>query len=169
MTVFVLTSMIFLVTLGLTASALYFFVEAPAGKKRMRARLAAIEEASVRPTIGDEFEMMREQVVGQLPTLNRLLLQIPILTRVHLFVEQSAMNITVAMLMLISFAIAFVVFLIGLVTFLPVWLVLGFAAAAGAIPFFVVQFKRRRRFSKFEEQFPDAIDMLGRAVRAGHA
>jgi tight adherence protein B len=33
----------------------------------------------------------------------------------------------------------------------------------------VVAFKRARRFSRFEELFPDGIDLLARAVRAGHA
>jgi len=42
-------------------------------------------------------------------------------------------------------------------------------AAAFATPLLVVSFKRGRRFSKFEELFPDAIDLLARAVRAGHA
>src|SRR5262249_5678372 len=37
------------------------------------------------------------------------------------------------------------------------------------IPFLVVVFQRRRRLRKFEEYFPEALDLLGRAVRAGHA
>ena len=37
------------------------------------------------------------------------------------------------------------------------------------IPSLVIAIKRQRRFLKFEEQFPDAIELLGRAVRAGHA
>ena len=44
-------------------------------------------------------------------------------------------------------------------------IVLGTAA----IPFAVIVVKRRRRLRKFEEVFPDAIDLLARAVRAGHA
>jgi tight adherence protein B len=33
----------------------------------------------------------------------------------------------------------------------------------------VVYARRQRRFNTFEEQFPEALDLLGRAVRAGHA
>jgi tight adherence protein B len=32
-----------------------------------------------------------------------------------------------------------------------------------------VAFMRRRRMRQFEEHFPEALDLLGRAVRAGHA
>jgi tight adherence protein B len=62
-----------------------------------------------------------------------------------------------------------VVFLIGFLFDLPNILLVVAVTAAGAIPFGVVLFKRERRFSKFEETFPDAIDLLARAVRAGHA
>jgi tight adherence protein B len=44
---------------------------------------------------------------------------------------------------------------------------LGLVAAY--LPFAYVNFIRGRRLVKFEEQFPEAIDLLARALRAGHA
>ncbi|MGE0362269.1 MAG: type II secretion system F family protein [Vicinamibacterales bacterium] len=42
-------------------------------------------------------------------------------------------------------------------------------AAVGAVaPFLFVQRRRRRRLQVFEEQFPEAIDLVARALRAGH-
>jgi tight adherence protein B len=46
--------------------------------------------------------------------------------------------------------------------------VLG-AAVLGAAPIMVIRFLARRRVAKFEEQFPEAIDLIARALRAGHA
>ena len=46
---------------------------------------------------------------------------------------------------------------------------LGVAALAMFIPLFFVKHKRNQRFWKFEEQFPEAIDLIARALRAGHA
>ncbi len=44
------------------------------------------------------------------------------------------------------------------------------AAALGAlIPYVYVSRRRKKRFAQFEEYFPEAIDILGRAIRAGHA
>src|SRR6201987_1788453 len=43
------------------------------------------------------------------------------------------------------------------------------AIVATITPFSIVAFKRKRRLRKFEEHFPEALDLLGRAVRAGHA
>jgi tight adherence protein B len=45
----------------------------------------------------------------------------------------------------------------------------AFSLVALAIPFAVVAFKRARRLAQFEERFPEALDLIGRAVRAGHA
>lgn len=48
-----------------------------------------------------------------------------------------------------------------------------FAPAAGAIlfftPFLWVNFKRKRRISKFNSQLPEALEMLSRSLRAGHS
>ena len=46
---------------------------------------------------------------------------------------------------------------------------LSFALIALFIPRFYVGHVRNKRFWKFEEQFPDAIDLIARALRAGHA
>jgi tight adherence protein B len=43
----------------------------------------------------------------------------------------------------------------------------GFPIGA-AIPYIVVRFQANRRIRKLEEQLPDAIDLMGRAMRAGH-
>ncbi|HEV8396586.1 MAG TPA: type II secretion system F family protein [Vicinamibacterales bacterium] len=51
------------------------------------------------------------------------------------------------------------------------WFILGppVAALAAMIPFTVLKRLRTRRMNKLEEQFPEAIDLIGRALRAGHA
>lgn len=64
--------------------------------------------------------------------------------------------------------------------FLAAWIVvgwltrltwLGFAvgAALAWVPYLVVRFKATKRIRMFEEQFPEAIDLMARALRAGHA
>ena len=43
------------------------------------------------------------------------------------------------------------------------------AGVFGYLPFFYLGFKRSRRMKKFDSGLPDAIDMMGRALRAGHS
>ena len=66
--------------------------------------------------------------------------------------------------------------LLASITFaIVVWLTRLFLLAVpvalmiGWIPVLVMNFLRQRRISKFEEQFPECLDLLARALRAGHA
>jgi tight adherence protein B len=43
------------------------------------------------------------------------------------------------------------------------------ALALGGIPIVFLLYKRGQRFQKFQQQFPDALDMMTRAIRAGNA
>jgi tight adherence protein B len=48
------------------------------------------------------------------------------------------------------------------------WMYLAGAAGIGAVlPFFVIRFLRNRRVARFAGQFPDAIDMIVRSLKAG--
>ncbi len=52
----------------------------------------------------------------------------------------------------------------------PLWLVtVPLGLAAGWLPIAFVRFRAERRVRKFEEQFPEAIELIARALRAGHA
>ena len=46
---------------------------------------------------------------------------------------------------------------------------LGTRLAAGGTPYLYLYWKRQGRFKKFDAQLPEAIDLMARALRAGHA
>jgi tight adherence protein B len=82
---------------------------------------------------------------------------------------QAGLSMTVGTLLLSAACLAFAGYLV-VRSFIFNSLV---AIAAGGLLFFVpflyVKFKRGQRLAKFEEQFPEAIDLISRALRAGHA
>ena len=84
-------------------------------------------------------------------------------------VTQSGLNITVGSLIMASVLLAIVGY--GLVKWLTYYTALGLAAAPlfGAIPYFLVRYARTKRLELFEEQFPESIELIARALRAGHA
>lgn len=51
---------------------------------------------------------------------------------------------------------------------LPLWVVTGGSWAAAMCPYLFILSKRERRFTKFREGFPDALDSLARGLRAGY-
>jgi tight adherence protein B len=61
-----------------------------------------------------------------------------------------------------------VVVLAVLMRLLPLWAAFLGAAAAMTAPYGYVLRRRRKRFEKFRENFPDALDSLARALRAGY-
>ena len=84
-------------------------------------------------------------------------------------IEESGVRTTPALLLLMSGSIGFAVYFVMAVLFPYMWpaVILGLCAAWG--PYSYVKIQRYRRLLKFEEQFPEAIDLIARALRAGHA
>jgi tight adherence protein B len=170
MSVSVLSILIFIVTMALFFSAIYFLIEAPAEKRRLRQRIEMARVDVATSTSGDpEAQLLRADVLSNIPFFHRMLLKIPGALRLQLFIQQSASNITVGMLLTLSLLAGWLVFLASLLFSLVVILAAVLGLLAAAVPFLIIAVKRQRRFLQFEETFPDAIDLLGRAVRAGHA
>jgi tight adherence protein B len=84
-------------------------------------------------------------------------------------IDQTGVQLTVGAFLLLSTAVALAtIFLVQIYT--GVWWIGAVAGAgAAAIPLFVLRQLRTRRILQFEEQFPEAIQLIARAMRAGHA
>jgi tight adherence protein B len=85
------------------------------------------------------------------------------------WIEQSGTKISVGMLLVLSLVTALVgMMAMSFFTRAP-WS-MPFGAGVGfALPLLVLKIKRRRRLLTFEEQFPEALDLISRALKAGHA
>ncbi len=84
-------------------------------------------------------------------------------------VEQSGLSVTIGLIVLATVftaSLAFVV--VRLVTGLN-WAAAVVAVAAGAVPYLLVRYAAVRRTRLFEDQFPQAIDLIASSLRAGHA
>src|SRR6185436_17308953 len=84
-------------------------------------------------------------------------------------IEQSGVKTTPSAVIVISFVFGLMLALLALVFIRqpfawPIAMMLGFAT-----PTLWLKYKKSARFKKFEEQFPEALDLLSRAIRAGHA
>jgi tight adherence protein B len=84
-------------------------------------------------------------------------------------IDQSGLKVTLGTMVLASALSAALAFYL-VHTFLHLLLVAAVVGGlAACVPFAYVRHTRSRRLLKFEEQFPEAIDLLARALRAGHA
>jgi tight adherence protein B len=132
--------------------------------KRIAARLEALAGESLATA---SIERARQQ--SRLPRLNAALAGFATGQRMKRFIAASAINVSPAEMVLLSLALATAgLFLPGLVGKPPV-----FGAALGVglmvLPWWRVAKRRDRRIQQIERQFPEALDLMGRAMRAGHA
>jgi tight adherence protein B len=87
----------------------------------------------------------------------------------HGLIARAGLNVNVGTIVLASVfcAVAALAVLTQLQSSLLI--ALGGAAAAATVPILYVRSRAQRRLAIFEEQFPEAIDLMARALRAGHA
>jgi len=132
-------------------------------------RLEAIESARKRGHKSLDLELMRDELLSAVPLLNRLMLRWSGATRLRRLLEQAGVQLKTGKLVLITGVVALGSYLIVLQLSRTTLLAAVLGIAAGFIPIGIVAFKRQRRLRQFERHFPEAIDLLSRAVRAGHA
>jgi tight adherence protein B len=155
--------------IALTVFAVFAaFDQRNAHARLLRERLSAIDQAQTRAP-SEELAMLRDDLLSGIPALNRLLAKSQRVSRLQRLLMQAEVDVRAGKFLLLVLVTALMGALFG-VLFSQSALISAAAAAAGAwVPFQWVLFRRARRFKKFEEKFPEAIDLLARAVRAGHA
>jgi len=113
--------------------------------------------------------ILREGAAQGPDWLQPLFLRLPRMQDLQHFMAQADVKWSVATYFLLTFGFAAALALAILVSF-GGWLAPLLGAVVGALlPYVFISRRRKQRFARFEEHFPEAIDLLGRAIRAGHA
>ncbi|HEX7643174.1 MAG TPA: type II secretion system F family protein [Burkholderiaceae bacterium] len=138
--------------------------EAKKIERRLRALSAGARDAG-------QTSVLKEQMRSEIPLLARLLQAIPRMDALERLLLQSGLEWTVAMLLSMS-ALAW----IGAFALLRFYLHAFGAAFEAAValgpalaPLAFALWRRRVRLGRMERQLPDALDLLSRAMRAGHS
>jgi tight adherence protein B len=158
----------FVSVLGIIFGLYWFFVARPeeAEHEAVRKRLGKAAKGGSRIVA----LLKPEEKLSQLGALNSLLVQSGrVMEPLRRSIEQSGLKVTPGTIILASACFAALGFTL-VMYFLQLPLVgAAVAGLAACIPFGYVHRARTQRMLKFEEQFPEAIDLLARALRAGHA
>lgn len=88
---------------------------------------------------------------------------------IQTFIEQSGVKFTLGTFLLSIACFALLGFVVAFRVTFNFWFALLGAAIGGMLPYLYVKRARNKRLLKFEEQFPEAIDLVARALRAGHS
>jgi tight adherence protein B len=161
---------IFLLAIIFIGGVYFFIWEMPEREKRQKIkdRLESISEAGRRAP-SPELDLIKNELLSGVPAINKILLQFSHTNRLKILIEQADMKLKVGTFVLTSISL----FACGVfasyqfLKILPVNILIG--AFLSLFPLLLVLYRRKKRFSKFEELFPEALDLLTRAVRSGHA
>jgi tight adherence protein B len=110
-----------------------------------------------------------ESRMSGVPVLNHLLV-----SRAHLvqpvtrLIEQSGVETTVGVVLLGTGSLVMLGVLIGQSLAGTLWVGLILGCCLAVLPFAFLNWKRNKRVQRFEELFPEALDLMARAMRAGH-
>lgn len=115
------------------------------------------------------ISITKERLLSETPLMQRMLLEIPRVSTLDRLLQQSGLSWSVAeffgMALLAFLAVLFAASYLAM----PWLLRLALAGAVATLPFFYVTSAKRKRLDRIEQQLPDALDLMGRALRAGHA
>jgi tight adherence protein B len=169
-----MAALIFVVTFLIVAVLLagaWMIATADSSQDVVRRRMESVRKAERRGDVSIGLKLVRDEMLSSVPVLHRVMLRWTWSTRLKEYLLQAGMTIKPAKLVLISAVLGvgtqFVLSLLG--QNLPLIATLALGCGVALLPFAFVAWKRRRRLRQFEERFPEALDLLGRAVRAGHA
>jgi len=150
--------------------ALFVFTsrKSDARRKLLNERLSEAIRSSANSS-DVEVQLAREELLSEIPWLNRSLVKLEITSRLKHLIDQADLQITVMRLVLFALTAAALGFLAAAMITISLPLKLLFAFIAGALPFLHVVRKRRKRMKKFLQLLPDGLDLMARGLSAGHA
>jgi tight adherence protein B len=135
----------------------------------VRRRMESVRKAERRGDVSLGLKLARDEMLSSVPAVNRLMMHWAWSTKLQERISQAGLKMKAGKLVLLSACLGMGMFLLtGL--FYPQFPI-AFLAGIGVtfIPYGVISYLRQKRLRQFEERFPEALDLLGRAVRAGHA
>jgi tight adherence protein B len=157
---------VIVVTLGVFA--LVSLLDQRSSRARIiKDRLAAVQKTPDQPV--EDVALLRDEQLSQIPALDVFLRRSERISAIQIMLAQGDTNMRAGNFLALCAIIAAVA---GLAAF--IWSGKGPVAWAAMLvgfllPYSYASYRRNKRFEKFEELFPEAIDTLARAVRAGHA
>jgi tight adherence protein B len=111
--------------------------------------------------------LLRESALSGVPLFNRLLESMRWSTRFSKLLYQADAKGSAGVYLLVCMLLAVIGFYAG--TFSErLWVSAAAALLLGYIPVWRLQSRKRKRMDRFQKQLPEALDLMARALKAGH-
>ena len=135
--------------------------------KKIETRLRAL---SASHDNSQQTQLLKQRMLSEVPAIERFLLGISKAHRLDRFILQAGLDWTVSKLLLTCTALAAIGYVVMAYGLHQVSFISGLTSAfLAATPLLYVNHQRSKRLIKFEKQLPEALDLMTRALRSGHA
>jgi len=116
-----------------------------------------------------EVLLARQELMSEIPWANRALLQLQVATKLKRVLDQADIEMTITRLIMFSLMAGMLAGLAVSMITIALFPIIACGIFGAIIPFVHVFWKRKKRFDKFLEHLPDALELMSRALSAGHA
>jgi len=139
-----------------------------AKRARLQKRLqdALLHSAHTEDT---EVVLARAELMSEIPWLNRSLVRMQAAMQLKRMLDQADLHITPSRLVMFSGMAGMMAALAASMITVSILVMFVAGIVAASLPFVHVWWKRKKRFDHFLEHLPDALDLMSRALSAGHA
>jgi tight adherence protein B len=164
---FIIAILVFIVVTMAVFVTISLFDERKSQARVLRDRLSAAQHPAVEAA--PNVALLRDEVLSRIPAFDSFLRRSERVSALQKILAQGHVDVRAGNFLMLCAASSLLVAIVayiagGNLIFGWVGVVLGFF-----LPYAYASHMRKKRFQKFEEKFPEAIDTLARAVRAGHA
>jgi tight adherence protein B len=163
-----LAALVFLIII-LIFAGIYVVTRGPKDGDIIRGRLEAIEKGTPFAQNALDLNLIRDELLSSIPTLNKMLVRWSWPGRLRNFIAQAGMQVRPGKIVLISAAMGLATMQGVRILYGNFWLGVAAGVPAAFLSMIFVAIKRSRRMAAFEREFPEVIELLSRSVRAGHS
>lgn len=140
-------------------------------EKTLSSRLETIgrELVSGAPPVDEGDDILKRDQLSEVPWIDLLLGRSRIAAKLKREIEQADLEWSVGRIVFLSLLIAVATAWFGQFVVKNVIIALVVAIVLGSAPYVYVRVKRAARLRKFNSLLPEAIDLMSRALKAGHS
>ena len=159
---------IFLSIILLVEGAYFFYHQyvSPQGRTLKR----RLRGGAARPKEGlESLEILRQRKLSDLPWLNDILSTMSNLGGLEKILQQANSQMPLGVFLMLSGVLGVVGMVVAAFMDYPLLVAGGVGLVCLMLPLMKIKMQRTARFKNFERQLPEALDLMARALRAGHA
>jgi tight adherence protein B len=117
----------------------------------------------------DGEQILKKRVLSDVPAINSLLLKTPGVEAFDRLLSQSNAGNSIGFYFLLSLVLAAGGYMTGAAVNRGSILTVSLAILFGILPYLYLRRLKKKRTEKFKRQLPDGLDLVARALKAGHA